>query len=242
VKILTLDIETCPGTAYWWSRYDDFMPMERIITHGGVLSVAAKWHDQKRTMFWSDWTHGHAQMVEAVFLLLDIADVVVTYNGDRFDLPWLQTEFGTRRPAPYKSVDLYKVVKRNYKLSSYKLKDVATFFGLPAKLDPGGFETWPAVMAGDVKAQKRMEKYNRADTVITDLLLDKVLPFVKLPNRALVDGVADACPTCAATESLIKWGFRFTEVGKFQRYRCQVCASFATDGKRLEAVSVRRSA
>ena len=64
---------------------------------------------------------GKKKMLKEIHAMLDEADVVVTFNGDKFDLKILNQEFlmaGLGPASPYKSVDLYKVVKRKFRFTS----------------------------------------------------------------------------------------------------------------------------
>ncbi len=92
-KILLLDIETKPIIAYAWAMYDEINSIKNIIDTGGLLCFAAKWLGTNKKYFFSEWEHGLEAMVIAVHELLSEADAVITYNGDKFDLPKLEAEF-----------------------------------------------------------------------------------------------------------------------------------------------------
>jgi DNA polymerase elongation subunit (family B) len=81
-----------------------------------VLCFATEWLDEPYGPdFFSEWEHGRKGMAQGIRTLLDEADAVITYNGDKFDLPHLRalmlTE-GLTPPSPYKSIDLYKTMKQ----------------------------------------------------------------------------------------------------------------------------------
>jgi DNA polymerase elongation subunit (family B) len=93
-KILILDIETRPAQAYVWRAYgEQNIGVEQIINPGGTICIGAKWLGDKETYLYSDWEHGHKEMLYHIHLMMEEADAVVTYNGDKFDLPKLQGEF-----------------------------------------------------------------------------------------------------------------------------------------------------
>jgi hypothetical protein len=117
IRILQLDIETYPALTFQWSLWDKFTPVERIVRDGGMLSIASKWYGEPETDFRSHWTEGgYDAMIGHTHERLCEADVVVTYNGDRFDLPKLRTyvelESGLGPVSPFASVDLFHTVKR----------------------------------------------------------------------------------------------------------------------------------
>lgn len=99
-RILFLDIETKPAIAYVWRLYDENVGLEQLIEAGGVICFGAQWLGEKETIFFSEWEHGRDAMIQAAHALLTEADAVVTYNGDKFDLPKLLGEFVLLGLAP----------------------------------------------------------------------------------------------------------------------------------------------
>ena len=92
-KILTLDIETRPALAYVWRMYDENISPAQLVDPGGMICFGAQWLGERKVQFYSDWEHGHKGMVKAAHKLLNEADAVVTYNGDKFDIPKMNGEF-----------------------------------------------------------------------------------------------------------------------------------------------------
>src|SRR3546814_6067713 len=82
-KILYFDIEWKPATAYVWRMWDENISPDQLIDPGGLLCFSALWEGEKTPLFYSEWEHGHHDMVVALHKLLSEADAVVTYNGDR---------------------------------------------------------------------------------------------------------------------------------------------------------------
>ena len=129
--------------------------LSQLIEPSRVLSVAAKWLHEKKVMFFSEHHDGHDVMVQKVWELYDEADMVVTYNGVRFDNPHLMREFllaGLGKPSPWQDVDLLNVAKSQFKFASNKLAFVTEAVGLPTKLETGGQQLWNRVLDGDEKA------------------------------------------------------------------------------------------
>ena len=214
--------------------FDVNVSLEQLIEPSSVLCVAAKWLGEKQTYFFSDWTDGHASMLEQVHGLLSMADAVVTYNGDRFDLPKLRGEFallGYPPIPPLTSIDLYKTVKK-LGLQSGKLAFVGPFFGIGKKIKHEGFSLWTSVMDGDKKAQKRMEKYCVGDVTLTELVYMRLRPYIT-NHPHLGDTGRGACGSCGGTV-LQSRGFRRTKAFKIQRLHCQSCGSWQ-DGSRTKA-------
>jgi uncharacterized protein YprB with RNaseH-like and TPR domain len=113
-KILILDIETRPAVAYVWRLFKENVGIGQVLEAGGVICFSAKWFGEKGFQFYADWTVGHEEMIRAAHRLLSEADAVVTYNGDKFDLPKLRGEFllaNLLPPPPLTSIDIYKTVR-----------------------------------------------------------------------------------------------------------------------------------
>jgi hypothetical protein len=233
--------------AYVWSIWKQNVGINQIERNGEVICFAAKWHGEpaEATQFYSI-RGGKTRMLEAAHGLLSEADVVVHYNGDRFDTPHLNGEFllaGMNPPAPFKSIDLLKTFKRRFRFVSNKLDYVSQRLEIGSKVKHEGFELWLKCMQGDDDAWSRMRTYNVQDVVLLEDLYERVKPWVvHHPNVPLIDGVdGDARPVCAG-KNLRREGHRITVVGKFQRYQCRDCGSWSTSGKRSAGTDLRVAA
>lgn len=222
MKVLILDCETSPHLAYTFELFRTTIPVDRVVVPSRTLCFAAKWHGSRKVQFFSEWGDGHGAMVEAAHGLVEAADLIVGYNQDHFDTPTLQWEYALAElgvPAPHQSVDLYKVVRRRFRPASRKLGYVSSSLGIGSKVEHEGFALWTSVLDGDEKAQKRMERYCRGDVILTELLYDKLLPWIDThPNRNVIDDT-EGCPRCPSTD-LTRQGFTFTALGRYQRFRC----------------------
>ena len=231
-KILILDIETRPTIAYVWRAWDENTSPDKVIKHGGLLCWAAKWAGQRDKIFMSEWEHGHEAMVEGIHALLEEADAVVTFNGDKFDLPILQGEFllaGLKPPAPTTSIDVIKTIKK-LGLFMNRLAYVGPLLGLGGKLTHEGFKLWSAVNDGDPKAQDKMKRYNIRDIVLLESLYKKVKPYIK--NHPHLGSTKHECGACGSNHVQSR-GFRRTKYFKIQRIQCQNCGSWS-DGTRTK--------
>lgn len=248
MKILTVDIETKPGERYYFDLNDQYPPVDMIISPPRLLCFAAKWLDSPKVHFHSEWDDGREAMVAEAAALMDEADAVVTYYGKRFDEPHLTSEFvlaGIPLPAPHKSIDLKDVARSKLKLPSNKLDYVAGWLGLGRKVEHEGFRLWRKIVDPETpdnvrrKAQRDMRRYNIGDTRLEEQVYLRVRPLITThPNVGLYDGKEGVCGTCGG-EDLAKDGYRYTQVGKFQRFRCTACGSRVHSGKRLDSVELR---
>lgn len=234
-KLLVLDIEWRPTKAYVWQAWKQDITPDKIIEHGGLLCVAAKWLGQKGVYFFSEWGDGKEGMLKGIHELMSEAEAVLTYNGDKYDIPKLMGEFalaGMAPPPPPTSIDLIKNVK---KLGFFmnRLGFIGPLFGLGQKVDNGGFKLWVDIEKGSVVAQNKMKRYNVRDVVLLEELYKRILPFIKNhPN--FNDQKNGACGACGSTD-LHKRGFRRTKAFRIQRLQCQGCGSWSEGVKQKVA-------
>lgn len=240
MRLLFWDIESSPSIADVWGLWNNNVSLSQLRESSRVLCFAAKWQGEKKVQFHSEITDGHDGMVAKAHELLSEADVVCAYNGDSFDQPMMNAEFfklGLPPPSPYKTIDLYLVVKKNFRFPSSKLEYLLKTLELPEKLKHEGHELWVKVMAGDIKAWKTMRQYNERDVIGLEGLYDKMLPWIKShPSRILFDG--ETCTHCTSGD-LVKEGYAYTSVGKFQRWHCKSCGAWSRSTKRLDGVKVQ---
>jgi hypothetical protein len=229
-KILSLDIETKPAIVYTFQAYDTNIMPDQVIEPGGVMCFAAKWVGKSGMTFASEWTHSRYEMLELMRDLLNEADAVLTYNGNRFDLPKLQGEFllaGLVPPAPVTSIDVLKTIKKLGFMIN-KLAFIGPLLQLGSKLKHEGFGLWRSVLEGDPKAQKRMERYNKQDVTLLEKLYLRVKPYiVDHPHLGDEKGLCGSC----GSDHLHHRGYRRTKYFKTERLQCQSCGSWST-GKR----------
>jgi len=230
-KILFLDIETAPIKAYVWRLWDQNVGLNQIIENGGILCVGMKFMDSRVSYLFSEWEHGKQRMLEEVHALMSEADAVVTYNGDRFDLPKLNGEFllaGLKPLPPITSIDVYKAVKKLGFISN-KLAFIGPLLKTGGKLKHEGFDLWTKVIDGDPVAQRKMTRYCLQDVTLLEKVYKKVRPYIKNhPHMGSTKTLA--CGACGSSHVQSR-GYRRTKAFRIQRIQCQSCGSWQ-DGTR----------
>jgi len=240
MRILAIDIETAPSLAYIWRMYDENIGVDQLVKASEMISWGAKWLGDDEVEFRSEFHDGKRKMVKRVWELLDEADVVLHFNGRRFDVPHLQREFLEMKllpPSPYKQIDLYATVKRQFRFQSNKLAHVSKQLGFAGKVEHEGFPLWLKCMAGDEDAWARMCDYNRQDVVLLEEMYDRLRPWiVSHPSVGAFLG-EDVCPKCGSRK-LVESGVAFMSTTSYRRFRCGSCGSWSRSTKRLERTTV----
>lgn len=231
MRLLTVDIETRPIEARTWGLWGQNIGINQITNPGGLLCFAAKFHDERRMHFHSEWEDGSKGLARALHRLFDEADAIAGWNSDKFDIRWIQAQFlkhGMAKPSSFVKVDLMKSVKRQVYLPSYKLDFVAQWLGVGQKVRTGGFDLWSDVLAGDDKAREKMRRYNIGDVKLTEQVFDKLNErgwVLGLPNAAIEGGTCCSNPTCQS-ENLIRRGYAVTKTRKYARWQCKDCGTW----------------
>lgn len=230
MRMVTLDIETAPNLADVWSLWNVNVSLSQLRRASYTLGFGYKWYGERKT----HWVK-QGDVAQAAYEVLHEADIVISFNGKSFDIPTLQKDMllsGFEPPSPFKQVDLYQVVKRQFRFPSNKLAYVTEALGLPGKLSHTGHALWVGCMTDDPKSWKLMEKYCKQDVDITEDLYNYIRPWIpNHPNVGLLNGEL-GCINCGSI-LLVKRGFAYTSMGKFQQYKC-VCGKWQRGNKRLD--------
>lgn len=243
MKCLVIDIETRPNLAWVWGLWDQNVGINQIAESTEVLCWAAKWVGKHKVTFRSVYSDGKEKMVKDLWDMLDAADVVIHYNGRSFDIPHINREFLEMElspPAPYKQIDLLRAVKKQFRFPSNKLEYVVDTLGLGEKLKHEGFDLWRRCMANEESAWKLMRQYNVNDVAITELLYERILPWIpNIPSFA-AHTQERVCPACGS-EHIEDRGWAYTQQSRYKRWVCKDCGKWSRD-TRGESIQIREVA
>jgi hypothetical protein len=236
MKILLLDIETAPNTAYVWGLFKENIPLARLVETGYVLCWSAKWYGETGISYMDMHRSSRIDMLKGIHSLLEQADAVIHYNGTSFDIPTLNKEFikhNLTPPSPYKQIDLLRTARSQFKFTSNKLDHVAQELGVGKKKEHRGFELWIDCMKNNNSdAWAEMEEYNIGDVILLERVYDRLKPWIKNhPNQNLYSNGRHVCPACGG-EKLHKRGTSYTISGRYQRYVCLDCHKWSRDVKK----------
>lgn len=234
-KILLFDIETSPNVAYTWGKYDQ--NVIDFLQEWHMLSFAYKWKGEKQikvkalpdyAIYKKDRTND-LSLVQDLWELFNKADIIIAHNGDQFDIKksnacFLKHSMGV--PSHYRTIDTLKVARKQFKLNSNKLDDLATVLKLPGKLKHAGWELWKGCLEGDLNSWKTMRRYNKQDVALLEQVYLRLLPWIdNHPNLNVYLGY-DVCPNCGS-EHMKSFGFRYAQGTKYRRLQCMDCGSWS---------------
>jgi len=253
MKILVFDIETAPILAYTWGLFDQNVGLNQIKSDWHFLSWGAKWYGDppSKVMYMDNSKVKNVQddkkLIEGLWKLLDEADIIITQNGDKFDVKKFNARaaiHGMQPPSPFRSTDTLKESRKVFSFTSHKLEYMSAALNkkykkLTHKAYPG-FELWKACLAGDKKAWKEMKTYCVHDVLATEELYNNIQGWIKTQNLACYfDDIQVRC-FCGST-NLIKKGPVYIGAGKFQGYLCKDCGKRPKGKLNLIPIEKRRN-
>jgi uncharacterized protein YprB with RNaseH-like and TPR domain len=219
-KILFWDIETTHLKA-------DF---------GTCLCIGYKWAHEKKphvidiTQYetWDKDRTDDSGVIADFAEVFKQADIVVTYFGKRFDLPYVNAkmaEYGQDFLPNIPHLDLFFTVKSNLALSRKSLQNVGYHLGLSAEKTPVEGRIWKKAATGDHKSVKYIIDHCAADVLILEEAYERLKPLIRQHPR--VRGV-DPCRVCGSMH-LQRRGYAVTTLNSPRiRVQCQDCGSWET--------------
>jgi hypothetical protein len=232
-KVLIFDIETAPIIGHVWSLWENNVSLNQVVSDWHVLSWSAKWLDDPPTKVMYDDQRvekniqDDLRLLKGIWDLLNEADVVITQNGKHFDQKKLFARFVINKlppPSSFKHIDTKLIASKHFGFTSNKLEYMSDklctkYKKLKHKKFPG-HEMWTECLKGNVLAWKEMEKYNKYDVLALEELYTKLIPWDSSINFNLYHDDEEEVCKCGS-DQFIKNGFYYTQVGKFQKYKCK---------------------
>ncbi len=179
--------------------------------------------------------------------MLNEADIIITQNGDAFDIKKLNARAvinGLPPIKPCRSTDILKEGRKVFKFTSHKLEYLTDKLNTKYKKlkhdEYPGFELWSAILRGDKNAWKAMEKYNVHDVLATEEAYMVIHGWIKTQNFATY--IDDAVMRCrCGSDKLQKRGYAHTGTAKYQVYQCGACGKWPRGSENLLSAEKRKS-
>jgi uncharacterized protein YprB with RNaseH-like and TPR domain len=229
-KLLFFDIETSPLLIWAWNVYET--NALKVEKQSKLLSFSYKWQGDKQVKVLSLKNNTEKGLLKKLHEILDEADIVCGHNSKKFDVRVVNAFFihnGFKPPSPYKQIDTLQIARSKFKFASNHLNDLGEYLGVGKKVKTGGIDLWFQCMAGDKKAWKLMEEYNRIDTELLEKVYNVLMPYAE-NQPAIYHGLF--CPKCGSEVE-----FRGTYENKQfigKRFCCKKCFSWGVSNKRYK--------
>ena len=181
---LFFDIETSPNIVTSWRvGYKINISYESIIKERAVICISYKWSDSK-VVNCITWDNGDDKKLLSNFAkIVELADEVVTHNGDKFDIKWLRTRclyHGISFPSKLNSIDTLKFARSNFYLNSNKLDYIGKYTNSGEKIKTPN-DLWnKVVLQNDKKALNEMIHYCNQDVILLEEVYNKLQEYVPI--------------------------------------------------------------
>lgn len=176
------------------------------------------------------------RVVREVVKRLVAADIIVTWYGKGFDVPYVNARAIVHNqpivPGNINHIDLWWTARKKLKLSSNRLANVQRFLGLENKKTALDGPTWVRAQAGHRPSINYVIEHCEADvTVLEDAYMRLRSLITQHPPVSLITGVLDACPNCGS-QNLQSNGWRYTAASVYRRVFCKGCGAWSRDKAR----------
>jgi len=234
MKRLFFDLETSPCIGFFWKPgYKLNISHDNIISENAVICASYKWQDEKKVHTLT-WNKGDDKKLLEKFLPIAMrADEIIAHNGDRYDIPWLNTRALKHGIGPvpiWKTVDTLAIARKRFRFNSNRLDYIGKFLFGEGKIETS-FGLWrDIVMNNCPKAMKKMVKYCEKDVVLLQNVWEEIEKYhnVKSHVGVLAGKERWSCPHCAS-ENVSKSKTRTTAGGGIQhQMKCNDCGSYYT--------------
>lgn len=244
--ITILDIERFPGaftaqkagltiSGEFWdlSQYKRYglgrrIQPDEVTRWPRTICMAWKRYGRRKVEFAAEWSEpNYESFVGRLWEVIDQSDVIIGHNIRAFDHKHLRSMFalhGMMEPTPCKIVDTLLTARREFGLESNTLDSLCQRFGIPAKTDKYDIEVARAALDGDVKMQRKLERYNKGDIAASEGLADVLRPWDRTHPIIGTFGDDKACVHCGSQDLHLLEGKRQRAVVlDYALFRCESC-------------------
>lgn len=168
-------------------------------------------------------------LVRQVVAELSDADMWVTYNGKRFDVPYVQAKaleynVGILPNVPH--VDLYWIARQNLAIARRSLEKVAWYLRLNTQKTEIDGRTWKRAAVGHIPSLQYVESHCKADVDLLEEAYLKLRPLVRTHPRVRTSHSGGGCGTCGS-DLLQRRGSYITKGGPVARLQCKACGTWS---------------
>lgn len=237
-KILFWDLESSLMEGYFFGIWQQNIPLTRVKKQSHLLTASWALNDgvvqgvrltpeQVRV---SDDLDVVVKIVQAI----NEADLIVTFNGKKFDVKLLNTRalfWGLPPIKPVKHIDLMEQSKRLFKFPSNSMQNISMYLGEDGKIATSGTRLWERCAEWEnyqtcSNALEEMLTYNGQDIEVTRDLYYCFQGWMKnVPNLGTITNEVSGnhtvrCSHCGSDNVSHRNDKTYTAVSAFDLYRC----------------------
>ena len=238
IKILYWDLESSLLEGQFFRLWKENIPFNRITKQTHLLSHSYSFNNDKvigsRLTPEQVKTGDDFDLVVNMIEAISKADVMVTFNGKKFDVKLLNTRalFWGLPPISYpKHIDLFEQAKRVFKFPSNSMQNVSKYLGLDGKIATCGTQLWERCANWENynqcnNALEEMMVYGNQDIEATRDLFNRMKGWMKnIPNIGnIVNEVSGnktlRCIHCGHDDIFPIESKTYTATSIFDLYRC----------------------
>lgn len=239
VNILYWDLETSPEEAFVWGRWKINVADCQVKRYSHILTCSYAFNDGKPVgvKLTPEDVQNEDDLTAVVDMALAInhADVIVTFNGKKFDLKYLKTrilKWGLPPLKPVKHIDLFEQAKRHFRFPSNSMDNICKYLGYSTLKIKTDFDLWKRCLSTNDNissiALEEMNIYCKGDIEVTRNLHKQMSGWVTgtnigtIVNHKQPENSTLRCK-CGSDDIQPEQGFHYTSMNGFQLYRCGSC-------------------
>lgn len=236
-RIIVFDIETLHMHIASFDLRQENYGIDNVLEEWSVCSFAAKVVGSKENLqINTKGSRNDKALLIKAYKFLETADVLVSQNGIRFDLPKMNSRAAVNKLSPNllhrkMHVDLLQVGRQLFGHTSNKLAWISKMLTPSVQKSKHsnfeGIELWKEVEKGNKAAIKEMTAYNWQDVLATEAVYLEYIQWADKVdlNRSIsakpVSALTTPCRVC--TEQATRKGTTRRIAGLFYKYHCALC-------------------
>lgn len=234
-KILFLDIETARMIVGVWDiGYKVNIGPQQIIKDWFIYGWAGRWFGESDTVSAfvtpeEAIARDDKRIMTELWQVMETADIIVTHNGNKFDIPKIKTRFILNQLPPlssFRSVDTYRVVSKEFAFASNALNYIGQRLAEKEKIATT-YSLWIECEKGVAEALDFMHKYCIGDIDVLEAVYVMLRPWMKShPNLAVfMDAITPVCPNCGSEDVHSIESIYTTQQNAFPEVVCYTCGA-----------------
>ncbi len=242
-KILIYDIEISPILGWTYSQYktnilrvaeeQKLMSFSYMILDvDGTKTVLDGDYNSIKCVTLADVEYDERKLVYKLHELFEQCQIIVGFNSKKFDDKHAMKYFIKYQMdpiAPNKQIDLLNEWKKIAKLTSNRLESINYYLFHEKKTEEKVGDLWyDCIIGKDSHSYEMLAEYNKQDVVLTYNIYKELLCYMKdtPANLSLLMNHPLACPRCGFIDSFEDAGYYYSNVGRYNQYKCKKCGSF----------------